>query len=162
MSPDYLKNILTYCLATGKFTWNLNVKRVGGREAGTHDVYGYVQISIKGKLYKAHRLAFLYVNGQLPVNEVDHINGQPGDNSWNNLREANRCQNIHNSKGSAKLYKNVYEVTGKRNKKYNVKFMSNGISKSYGYFADLNDAISRSDEIRKQLHGAFTKQFNKG
>jgi hypothetical protein len=49
---------------------------------------GYVQIKISGKLYHAHRLAWLYVYGYMPEKEIDHINRIRDDNRIANLREA--------------------------------------------------------------------------
>jgi hypothetical protein len=53
---------------------------------GNADTYGYIQIMIDKKLIFAHRLAFLYMDGALPPADkcVDHINGNPKDNRWDN------------------------------------------------------------------------------
>ena len=59
-------------------------------------VYGYYQLNIFGRPYLVHRLIFLYMNGELPENDVDHINGDRTDNRWCNLREVTRMENLHN------------------------------------------------------------------
>jgi hypothetical protein len=62
---------------------------------------GYITIGFKYKHYLAHRLAFLYMTGQWPKEQLDHINGIRDDNKWANLREATPGQNSTNrvSKG---------------------------------------------------------------
>src|SRR4029077_7435541 len=50
-----------------------------------------------------HRLAFLWVNGEWPREEVDHVNRVKDDNRWANLREATRSENTVNSPPREKL-----------------------------------------------------------
>ena len=86
-----LKKLLSYNTDTGEFRWR--VTRRGAARAGSvagcvrHD--GYVRIAIDGKRYLAHRLAWLYVHGEL-VPELDHANGVRSDNRLDNLRPATR------------------------------------------------------------------------
>lgn len=66
------------------------------RAGGTKNGGEYLSISISGKRYYAHRLAFYCMTGQWPKKHVDHINGDKMDNRWCNLREANMAQNKAN------------------------------------------------------------------
>src|SRR6266446_8705973 len=105
---EFLKKNIKYDPVTGHFTW---IKKRKGRnhaigsKAGYTDAYGYLTIGINYKIYKAHRLAWLYMTGKWPKNFIDHINRDPSDNRWENLREATRSQNQINSKvpSSSKL-----------------------------------------------------------
>ena len=63
-----------------------------------HRDMGYQHISIDGNEYRAHHLAFLYMTGRWPKTEVDHINHNPLDNRWSNLREAARPENCWNQR----------------------------------------------------------------
>jgi len=63
---------------------------------------GYIRFRVKGRKYFGHVLAFLYMEGRFPTDQVDHINRIKTDNRWKNLREATNSQNQHNQG----LYKN--------------------------------------------------------
>jgi len=69
-----------------------------GNQSVTKNITGYIQISLEGKLYKAHRLAWLYMTGAMPQKHLDHKNRTTDDNRWENLREATITENNGNSK----------------------------------------------------------------
>lgn len=98
-----LKEILAYDAGTGDFTWIVSPSnRVKiGSSAGSDTGTGYLRIRISGKDYKAHRLAFLFVEGCLPKDQVDHINRVRNDNRWMNLRHATAAENSTNKSENA-------------------------------------------------------------
>lgn len=88
---------LGYDPDTGIFTRRVARGRYpAGSVAGCSDHYGYQVIRIDDVLYKAHRLAWLYMTGEWPHDDIDHINGQPSDNRFSNLRQASAAQNLAN------------------------------------------------------------------
>jgi hypothetical protein len=95
---ELLKEYLHYNPDTGVFTWSKkpSAKVYVGDIAGTLHPRGYIYIKFKGKIHRAHRLAFIYVTGNLPKNEVDHINGVKTDNRWANLRDCTHIENMSN------------------------------------------------------------------
>ena len=107
LTVDHLKKLLHYDPATGIFTRRIQVSsnaKAGDTPRCRSD--GYLRIRIDGKQYKSHRLAWLYMTGAWPKDQVDHINGIRDDNRFGNLREATHtenCQNIavpaHNTSG---------------------------------------------------------------
>lgn len=94
-----LKDVLEYDPLTGEFLWR---QTLGGRFAGTKAGYqrpgSYLFIRIDGDLHRAHRLAWLYVHGKMPVGDLDHIDGDGGNNAISNLRIATRSQNNANKR----------------------------------------------------------------
>ena len=89
--------MLRYDPETGSFTWIVtkSAQRAGARAGGV-DRHGYRRLQIDGAQYLEHRLAFLYMTGAFPPDEVDHINRDRSDNRWENLRPADRIQNQGN------------------------------------------------------------------
>jgi hypothetical protein len=98
ISQSQLKEVLDYNRETGVFTWAVNVgsRAKKGRVTGCVNDRGYVLIQYKGKVYGAHRLAWLYVHGELPKHEIDHINHNKEDNSIANLRDVPHAENQRN------------------------------------------------------------------
>ena len=96
-TQEELKSLLNYDDKTGIFTWRKSSGPVkSGSVAGYVNEKGYILIGIKGKSYRAHRLAWLYVTGEHPVNVIDHINGVRDDNRLSNLRSCTQKENINN------------------------------------------------------------------
>lgn len=98
VTQDELKERLTYDPETGVFTWKKARKGNTGRTAGTHDRDGYIVIHLYQRQYRAHRLAWLYVYGEWPRNQIDHINGIRDDNRILNLRDVTPRENSQNQK----------------------------------------------------------------
>lgn len=157
LTQDIFKTLYHYDPETGIFT---QIGARGGKSpgsvAGAKDKHGYLRISVQSKLYQAHRLAFLYMNGGFPVGNVDHKDGNPSNNVWSNLRECTQQQNIQNMRGHGKYYKNVYFTSGGRNKPYNVKIEYNGAVRSFGYYRTPEEADEVASIIRDLIHKEFS------
>lgn len=67
-----------------------------GTRAGAVNAQGYRNVRIDGRLYAEHRVVFAMMTGAWPQDEIDHINGQPGDNRPENLRLSTRKMNAQN------------------------------------------------------------------
>lgn len=101
MNQEELKSLLEYNPENGIFTRKINRKGYKckkGTIVGHLTKHGYLNFTYKSKQYYLHRLAFLYMEGYLPENFVDHINRNKTDNRWCNLREVSQSCNVRNSK----------------------------------------------------------------
>jgi hypothetical protein len=67
-----------------------------GDKAGRITQDGRRQIRIASGFYYASRLAWLYMTGEWPKDQIDHINRIKRDDRWENLREATQSQNSFN------------------------------------------------------------------
>jgi len=113
LTQKRLKEVLDYNPDTGVFTWKLTCGRKNaGEEAGCiGSVYGYRLIGINTRHYRAARLAWFYMHGKWPENEVDHINHNRLDDRIDNLRcvtQKDNCRNmskpINNSSGETGVH----------------------------------------------------------
>lgn len=87
--------------------------------AGHLGKQGYLQICINRKLMQAHRLAWLYMHGELPKNIIDHIDGNKANNRILNLRDIDRKGNSQNTKKAKSTNKASGLLGVSKNKKLN-------------------------------------------
>jgi len=93
-----LRELLDFDPLTGVFLWKVNRRgnSRAGDVAGKQTTQGYRSIRVDGRDYQAHRLAWLYVHGAWPEQQIDHLNGQRSDNRLANLRDVSGSINQQN------------------------------------------------------------------
>ena len=69
-----------------------------GHVAGNPDSWGYIQVSLDGRVYPAHHLVWFMHTGKWPKHELDHRDLDKANNRHDNLRPATRKQNASNCK----------------------------------------------------------------
>lgn len=154
LTSERLKELLDYDPETGVFTRKPG-KGVqgGGGTAGCPHCNGYWMISVEGKAYLAHRLAWLYTSGHWPKDQLDHINGVRDDNRLVNLRESSSAGNGQNH-GLSKA--STTGVTGVHWDKSRGKWLAHITvgwrTKHLGRFNTLEEAASARVEAKKRLH----------
>src|SRR6266852_2833677 len=118
LAQEFLKSILHYEPETGAFI-RLSVRNPRhrlGETAGRIDAKGYIIIEINGKSYRAHRLAWFYMTGKWPEDEIDHKDLNKSNNAWLNIREATNQQNKYNRSPTIKNKLGIKGVHLKGNK----------------------------------------------
>lgn len=94
ISHSRLLELLDYDPTTGVFTRKVTLsnKNKIGDVAGNLN-RGYIELSVDGRVYRAHRLAWFYVHGVWPNDGLDHKDLDKKNNAIGNLREATQSQN---------------------------------------------------------------------
>jgi HNH endonuclease len=160
LTQDFLRSILDYIPETGIFIWKYRSDRTDfwnetwvGKPAGAIVGNGRnckIQIEISGKRYYAHRLAFLWVLGRWPEDQVDHKDGHGLHNWWDNLREANNSQNQANTD---KARRGVF-VNGN---KFVAMIRVNGDLKYLGIYSNRDMAQQVYNEAADKYFGEFAR-----
>lgn len=162
LTQDELKELLEYNPDTGLWKWHTpkgNAKE--GWFRGSRGTRDYRVIKIQGKSYKAHRLAFLFMEGALPPALVDHVDGNTANNRWNNLRHC--CYSENN------LNKRLYSTNSSGHKgvawredsrKWQVRVSVAGRQRKFGCYKDLELAALVAEEAREKYHGEFANHGN--
>lgn len=104
--PNEIKDYISYDPITGKLTWinRLPYSRTKiGDEVLSQDSRGYYRIKFARIEYKAHRLAWFLQTSTQP-NTIDHIDGNPANNVFTNLRSVtqkeNSCNKVMHRRGA--------------------------------------------------------------
>lgn len=156
---------LVICNAdTGHLTWRTtrrgrNGKSNSGDRAGSATLSnGYLRISLFGKSYLQHHIVWLLVYGELPVLDIDHINGIKTDNRIHNLRQVSRSvhlQNLRQPKRNGKsgfLGVSLFKRTGK----YTAEITVNYKKKNLGYFDSAEQASEAYLSEKRKVHEGCT------
>lgn len=101
ISHEELKRLFHYDPETGLWTRLVKIhpgQTAVGKPIGAVHRHGYVHFSIGARKYLGHRLAWFYMTGQWPTKNIDHKDGNPANNRWENLREATQEQNTWNAR----------------------------------------------------------------
>lgn len=149
---EELIQVLDYDIDTGIFTWKEDRKgrAAKGTVAGSVNSIGYVNMSLGGKRYSAHRLAWFYVTKDWPDSNIDHIDRNKANNAFINLRDVSQSVNIHNADTSSRSSKSGFKNARKVGSKYQSEIKINGISKHLGMFDTAEAASLAAAQYRKQ------------
>jgi len=131
---QYIKKKLHYDPNTGEFRWRVGFKHIRkGSIAGSPTRDGYWGIRLKGKMYAAHRLAWLWVHGYDSENFIDHKNGNRQDNRACNLREVSPKCNTQNTAKTKRKTTSKYKGVSKKGDKWMAYIEIDGRKKFLGY-----------------------------
>ena len=154
LTHELLKTIIHYDPDTGTFT-RINSPRSfrNGAIKLASSTRGYIAIYLLDKKYTAHRLAWFYINGAWPKQQLDHINRQKTDNRICNLRECNDSQNRKNI-GLNKVNKSGFKGVSID------KFNSNWKARIFIEGKEIWLGRHKTAELASQAYEAYAKQHH--
>lgn len=160
LDQSFLKEYFHYDEYTGVFT---RIKMLYGVKIGdvagckTHN--GYIEIKINGKSYGAHRLAWLYMTGDWPINHIDHINSNGTDNHWKNLRDVTRTVNLQNQR-KPQAHNKTSGLLGvhfeKESGKFKAQIKHEGKKKNLGRYSTAAEAYAVYLSFKRKNHEGCT------
>lgn len=142
LTPERLREVLHYDPEAGVWTWRVRSggKSTIGSPAGYRDTHGYIKISVDNRRYYAHRLAFLYVAGSWPADQVDHIDRDRANCRWANLRECDRTANARNTGARRRNKLGVKGVLRLPGGNYQARIYRDGRGRHLGCFPTIEAA----------------------
>lgn len=98
VSVETLNELFIYNPDTGILTRRVGTGgELAGVAVGSSHRGGYLEVGIRGGIYKVHRVAWAMHYGEWPKHNIDHINGKKADNRIVNLRDVPQAINIQNA-----------------------------------------------------------------
>jgi hypothetical protein len=164
MDANRLRELIDYDPETGAFAWKPRAWRAGQRcnddrhPGSVSKQTGYRAIRVDKKLYQAHRLAWLYVYGEWPTHQIDHVNGDKLDNRIANLRDVTDAFNKQNCR-LARAHNQTGLLGVRQDKRRGVFFSSiktNGKVKYLGAFETPSQAHAVYIAAKRSLHAGCT------
>ena len=160
---ELAKALFVYDPNSGSLTWRLTTGSFkAGEDAGTisnrKGYTSYINVTVFGERYKAHRIAWLIQTGHWPEKYIDHIDGNGLNNKWSNLREATPSQNSANQKvrSDSKSGHRGISYDKLRNMWY-AYINVDGRRKHLGRHDTFEDAIAVRQKAEKKYYGEYAR-----
>ncbi|MDD5375277.1 HNH endonuclease signature motif containing protein [Acidithiobacillus sp.] len=152
-----LREILNYDPQTGVFTWKARLATHvhAGDIAGSFN-RGYLEIGIGGKAYAGHRLAWLYEFGCWPTKNIDHIDGNPGNNRICNLRDVSQSGNMQNLRRAQSNSTHGILGISKNGTNWAAQITAGGVKHYLGTYATQELAREAYLLAKRQIHSTCT------
>lgn len=153
LTVDLLKEYMSYDPKTGEFTRLKCYKQdMVGKPASVERGKGYKQIGFAGHCQLAHKMAWLYMYGEMPIGQIDHIDGNPSNNKISNLRIVTNAQNCQNRHVPTKLNKSKLLGVIKIKNRFVAQIKKNYKSIHLGTFKTAEEAHIAYLAAKREMH----------
>lgn len=98
LTAEVARERWSYNPSNGEFTWRIATsnKRPGEIAGNLNRSDGYWRVKYRERAHQQHRVIWLMMTGAWPPELIDHIDGNPLNNRWTNLRCASIAINMQN------------------------------------------------------------------
>lgn len=160
ITQELLRSRYAYDPLTGSLKNKISIGLAKkGEEAGSLTKEGYKTLSVNRTFIMAHRAIWILMTGSQPIGDIDHIDGCPSNNSWSNLRQASRSQNLCNT--AIRKNKSSSGVKGvhfcKNSNAWLARLRINGRMVYREAFKTLEEAAIAIKTNRERIHGEFAR-----
>lgn len=133
---DLARSLFSYDPKTGRLSWAIKpcARMNTGDRAGSLKASGYRDVRFRGSPQKEHRVIWLWVHGDWPKHDIDHINGVKDDNRIVNLRDVTTAVNLENQKRPRQSAPYVGVSWHKAQRKWQASITSGGCQFYIGMF----------------------------
>lgn len=158
LTADRVRELLDYDPESGVFTRKLVVGKTGdvGDVIGFVNKHNRVEISVDGKIYRAHRVAWLHFYGEWPKHSIDHIDCNPENNAISNLRDIPQALNAQNIRQARPNSLTGILGVRKRHNRWRVELGVNGKNLFIGTFGSPEEAQQAYIAAKRIHHAACT------
>jgi hypothetical protein len=167
-SVEYLRTCFTYDPEQGELRWKSRPRnhfsdqrswgiwntKNAGTKAGSTNPGRHREVGVNRVNYMEHRVIFKLMTGAEPPESIDHIDGNPLNNRWSNLRPATHQEQKWNVKlrsDNTSGYRGVHRMK----KKWSARINIHGEYRTLGCFATPEEASSAYELAARELHGKF-------
>ena len=157
ITQNRLRELAHYCPETGQFT-HLQSKgrKKAGMPAGSLRRDGYVYAMFDGRRAMAHQFAWLYVTGEWPTQEIDHMDGNKANNAFANLRQVSRRANTENKRTAKRTSTTGLLGVVRHRDKFVAKIVHAGKRTHLGVFETPEAAHEAYVQAKRRLHQGCT------
>lgn len=158
---ELLRELFGYDPGTGLF-----IRRVfrggelAGSIAGGFDRHGYRRITVDYRKIRANRLAWFWMTGEWPEEEIDHRDLDRDNNRFENLRKATYAQNKANrrvQRNNNTGRKGVGFSRRHKSKPYDARIRVGGKLHHLGMYETADEAHAAYVAAAKEHFGAFAR-----
>lgn len=153
LTAQRLRELLRYDPETGDFTWKVKhtTRSIpGAQPRATKN--GYRLIVVDGEHHRGHRLAWLYMTGDWPVQSLDHIDGNKLNNRFENLRDITQAANSQNIKVATKRNSSGFLGVSPHKTRFRARIRVNRKLVHLGAFATPEEAYAAYLQAKRKLH----------
>ena len=164
LTAEFVRSVLDYDPQTGILRWRhrwdrpqqWNTRYSGTVAGQINNGYRCIQVERDKGAYNAARLAWLYVTGEWPLDQIDHINGIRDDNRWRNLRAASNAENNRN-RGAQSNNGTGLRGVSRWGKRWQARISVDGRQVRVGAFDTPEEAAAAYAAAARRLHGEFAR-----